>query len=63
MGRLDNDGLQTSARTAMSGDWFVYALMVLNVGASVTYAWHGHGWKACYWATVALLNLCLLRLK
>lgn len=47
----------------MSGDWFVYALMALNVGASAAYAWQGYGWKACYRATVTLLSLCLLRLK
>lgn len=63
MEQLDEARLQTSARTAMSGDWFVYALMALNVGASVTYAWQGLGWKAFYWATVTILNLCLLRLK
>ena len=47
----------------MTGDWFVYALMALNVGASATYAWQGMGWKSLYWATVTMLNLCLLRLK
>jgi len=47
----------------MTGDWFVYALMTLNLGASVTYGVQGHGWKSLYWLTVTLLNLCLLRLK
>ena len=47
----------------MSGDWFVYALITLNAGACVTYAWQGAGWKALYWLAVVILNVCLLKLK
>lgn len=48
---------------AVIGDWFVYLLMALNLGASVAYAWQGHGIKALYWLTVFVLNFCLLKMK
>ena len=45
----------------MSGDYFIYTLMSLNAGASVTYAWQGHYIKALYWVSALLLNFCVLR--
>lgn len=47
----------------MTGDWFVYTLMVLNLGASATYFEQGERWKAVYWISAFLLNLCVLRMK
>lgn len=47
----------------MTGDYFVYALMSLNFGAMVCYAWEGNAWKALYWASVILLNYSLLRMR
>ena len=47
----------------MSGDYFVYGLIALNLGACVTYTWQGLYVKGMYWAAVVVLNLTLLRLK
>lgn len=47
----------------MSGDLFVYALMTLNAGAALSYAWEGAWWKVVYWCAVVVLNLSLLKLK
>lgn len=47
----------------MSGDYFVYALIVLNTGAMVSYGWQGLWLKSFYWLCVVGLNLSLLRLK
>lgn len=47
----------------MIGDWFVYALICLNAGAMVTYAWGGNLNKAFYWLCVIGLNYSILRMK
>ena len=47
----------------MTGDWFVYALIALNAGACVTYAWSGVYLKAFYWLCVIGLNYSLLKMK
>lgn len=47
----------------MTGDYFVYALIALNAGASVFYACEGQYVKATYWICVVGLNVCLLKLK
>ena len=47
----------------MAGDYFVLALMTLNAGACVTYAWQGHWMKAFYWLCVIGLNFSLLKFK
>lgn len=47
----------------MSGDYFVYGLMMLNVGACVWYAWDGFWIKSFYWPCVVGLNYSLLRMK
>ena len=47
----------------MLGDWFIYGLMTMNAGASLAYAWEGAAYRSLYWATVMLLNYCLLKLK
>ena len=46
----------------MAGDWFVMALMTLNAGAAIAYAYQGVWWKVLYWCAVVLLNLSLLKL-
>ena len=47
----------------MSGDYFVYSLIVLNVGACIWYAMDGLWVKSLYWLCVVGLNYCLLRMK
>lgn len=47
----------------MSGDWFVYGLITLNAGAMVFYAVDGLYMKATYWASVIVLNFCVLKMK
>ena len=47
----------------MTGDWFVYALISLNLGACAFYAWEGVYVKAFYWLCVVGLNWALLRMK
>lgn len=47
----------------MTGDHFLYVLMTLNLGASLTYGWQGHYIKALYWIAALLLNFCVLRMK
>ena len=47
----------------MTGDTFVYVLMSLNAGASVTYAWQGQWVKSLYWVAALLLNFCVLKMK
>ena len=48
----------------MFGDYFVYTLMSLNVGAACAYLWQGAYGQALYWLAACLLNLCILmRLK
>lgn len=47
----------------MSADWFIYCLMALNAGAFVAFAFEGQYIKALYWASVVVLNFCILRLK
>ena len=47
----------------MVGDIFVYVLMSMNLGASVTYAWQGQWIKALYWVSALLLNFCVLRMR
>lgn len=47
----------------MIGDFFVYALISLNVGAAVCYAWQGIWIKSFYWCCVIGLNYSLLRMK
>ncbi len=47
----------------MTGDYFVYTLMALNLGAAVAYGWQGHGIKARYWLAAFLLNFCVLKMK
>ena len=47
----------------MSGDTFVYTLMLLNAGASVAYLWHGQYIKSLYWVAALLLNFCVLRMR
>lgn len=47
----------------MIGDYFIYALITLNLGAMVSYGWQGHWSRAFYWLCVVGLNYSLLRLK
>lgn len=47
----------------MTGDYFIYTLMTLNLGASLTYAYQGHYIKALYWVSALLLNFCVLRMR
>lgn len=47
----------------MSGDVFVYGLILLNAGACLFYAWEGLWVKSAYWLCVIGLNYCLLRMK
>lgn len=47
----------------MSGDWFVWALMVLNAGAAGFYLWEGKTIKTVYWLAVMVLNFCVLRMR
>ena len=47
----------------MTGDHFVYLLMTLNLGASLTYGYHGQWVKALYWIAAFLLNFCVLRMR
>lgn len=47
----------------MSGDLFVYLLMILNAGAMVFYALDGLYVKAFYWLCVIGLNWSILRMK
>lgn len=47
----------------MTPDLFVYTLMALNLGASVSYGWQGQYIKALYWVAALLLNFCVLRMK
>ena len=47
----------------MTPDLFVYCLMLLNLGASVTYGWQGAYIKALYWLAAFLLNFCVLRMR
>ena len=47
----------------MTGDLFVMVLMVLNLGASITYGWQGQWVKSLYWISALLLNFCVLRMK
>jgi hypothetical protein len=47
----------------MTGDYFIYTLMTLNLGASLTYGWQGDWIKALYWIAALLLNFCVLRMK
>lgn len=45
------------------GDYFVFVLMTLNIGAAMSYAWYGFYWNSLYWLAAMTLNLCLLQLK
>ena len=45
------------------GDLFVYALMLLNAGAALSYAAQGYWVKAFYWTCVVGLNWCLVRMQ
>lgn len=47
----------------MSGDYFVYSLMTLNLGAAGFYAWEGQLIKTVYWVAVLVLNYCVLRMR
>jgi hypothetical protein len=47
----------------MTGDYFIYTLMALNAGASLTYGWQGHWIKSLYWIAALLLNFCVLRMR
>lgn len=47
----------------MTADLFVYALMTLNLGACLFYAWEGAWIKSLYWMAVIVLNYCLVRMK
>ena len=45
------------------GDLFVYALMLLNAGAALSYAAQGLYVKALYWTAVLVLNWCLVKMQ
>ena len=45
------------------GDLFVYALMLLNAGAALSYAAQGLYIKAFYWTCVLGLNWCLVKMS
>ena len=47
----------------MSGDVFVYGLIVMNAGACLFYLAEGAVVKAFYWLCVIGLNYCVLRMK
>ena len=47
----------------IAGDLFVYVLMLLNLGAALSYAAQGYYVKGFYWACVLGLNWCLLRMQ
>jgi len=47
----------------MTGDHFIFVLMALNLGASLTYSWQGQWIKALYWLAALLLNFCVLRMR
>ena len=47
----------------MSGDCFVYGLMLMNAGAAIFYAWDGLYVKAAYWIFVMGINYCVLRFQ
>lgn len=42
-------------------DYFVYALIALNAGASAAYFVQGDRWKALYWFAASVLNFCVLK--
>ena len=47
----------------IGGDLFVYTLMLLNLGAALSYAAQGLYVKALYWAAVLVLNGCLVKMQ
>ena len=47
----------------IAGDLFVYALMLLNLGAALSYAAQGVYVKAIYWCAVLVLNGCLVKMQ
>ena len=47
----------------IAGDLFVYTLMLLNLGAALTYAAQGYYVKAIYWCAVLVLNGCLVKMQ
>ena len=47
----------------VAGDAFVYLLMLLNLGAALSYAAQGYWVKAFYWTCVVGLNWCLVRMQ
>ena len=47
----------------VAGDAFVYLLMLLNLGAALSYAAQGLYVKAVYWAAVLVLNGCLVKMQ
>ena len=57
------EGAAGEGVAVMTGDLFVMVLMVLNLGASITYGWQGQWVKSLYWISALLLNFCVLRMK
>ena len=47
----------------IAGDIFVYTLMLLNLGAALSYAAQGLYVKALYWSAVLVLNGCLVKMQ
>ena len=47
----------------IAGDLFVYVLMLLNLGAALSYAAQGLYVKAIYWSAVFILNGCLVKMQ
>ena len=47
----------------IAGDYFVVCLMLLNLGAALSYAAQGLYVKAIYWCAVLVLNGCLVKMQ
>jgi hypothetical protein len=44
----------------INGFWFVVAIMLLQAGAALAYAWDGEHWKATLWLGVLIANIGVL---